>query len=289
MPSGGIVILDFGSQFTQLIARRVRSKDVFSQIVSCHVEREEVLEYQPKGLILSGGPSNILEENSPRLPFDIWSLGLPVMGICYGMQLIGLDLGLEVVRAGDAEYGFTRIDAQTDHALFNGTPKQQQVWMSHGDKITGGEGKIDVLALSENSEVAAFSARDRNAVGVLFHPEVHHTTHGERILQNFLFDICGCEPNWSASNIIDTMVDDIRVIAISYDVPAFVGKRVLQRVCLCWCGWIRDVEDLEVGVIHVSDKCIFAADCYAVRISCRFNRRNALRICRCADVNHVKA
>ena len=233
MPSGGIVILDFGSQFTQLIARRVRSKDVFSQIVSCHVEREEVLEYQPKGLILSGGPSSILEENSPRLPFDIWSLGLPVMGICYGMQLIGLDLGLEVVSAGDAEYGFTLIDAQSDHALFKGTPKQQQVWMSHGDKITGGEGKIDVLALSENSEVAAFSARDRNAVGVLFHPEVHHTTHGERILQNFLFDICGCEPNWSASNIIDTMVDDIRVKAEGERVICGVSGGVDSSVAAC--------------------------------------------------------
>jgi GMP synthase (glutamine-hydrolysing) len=237
MPKGGIVIMDFGSQYTQLIARRIRSHKVFSQILSCTASREEVLEFAPSGVVLSGGPSSVLEKDSPRLSFDLWSLGLPVLGICYGMQLIGLELGLEVVRAGEAEYGFTRIEVDAEHTLFKGTPKQQQVWMSHGDKISGGEGVVDVLAVSENSEVAAFVAPQKNAVCVQFHPEVHHTTHGERILHNFLFEICGCQANWSATNIVDSLVDEIRgrvgsdrvICAVSGGVDSSVAACLIDR------------------------------------------------------------
>jgi GMP synthase (glutamine-hydrolysing) len=237
MPSGGIVILDYGSQYTQLIARRIRSQDVFSQILSCNATRDEVLEFAPKGVILSGGPSSVLEKGSPRLPFDIWSLGLPVLGICYGMHLIALDIGLDVVRAGEAEYGYSQIDAIAGHALFGETPKGQQVWMSHGDKVSGGEGRIEVLAVSENSEVAAFAVPDRGALAVQFHPEVHHTTHGEQILRNFLLEICGCAPNWSAGDIIDQMVEEIGrrvggdrlVCAVSGGVDSSVAACLVDR------------------------------------------------------------
>jgi GMP synthase (glutamine-hydrolysing) len=237
MPSGGIVILDYGSQYTQLIARRIRSQEVFSQILACTATREEVLEYEPKGIILSGGPSSVVEDGSPRLPFDIWSLDLPVLGICYGMHLIALDAELDVVRAGEAEYGYATIDLETDHALFRDTPKSQQVWMSHGDKVSGGESKYEVLAMSENSEVAAFAIADRRALCVQFHPEVHHTTYGERILHNFLFDICECVSNWSAGNIVDQMVTDIRgsvgdgrvICGVSGGVDSSVAACLLDR------------------------------------------------------------
>ncbi len=237
MPSGGIVILDFGSQYTQLIARRIRSHEVFSQILSCDAAREEIMEYEPKGLILSGGPSSVLDEGSPQLPFDIWSLGLPVLGICYGMHLIGKDIGLNVERAGAAEYGYARINTRHDHPVFKDTPDEQQVWMSHGDKVSGDDSKIEVLATSENSELAAFSVPGKNAICVQFHPEVHHTTHGARILENYLFEICGCQQNWSAKNIVDQMVSELRdqigesrvICAVSGGVDSSVAACLLDR------------------------------------------------------------
>jgi GMP synthase (glutamine-hydrolysing) len=237
MPSGGIVILDYGSQFTQLIARRIRAQDVFSQILACTATREDVLEFAPRGIILSGGPSSVREDGAPRLPFDIWSLGIPVLGICYGMQLIALEAGFDVVEAGEAEYGYARIETRSGEGLFRDTPTEQQVWMSHGDKVSADEKNLEVLAMSENSEVAAFAVPDRNTYCVQFHPEVHHTTHGGQILRNFLFDICGCEPNWSAGDIIDQMVSEIReavgegrvICAVSGGVDSAVAACLIDR------------------------------------------------------------
>lgn len=236
MPAGGIVILDYGSQYTQLIARRIRSKAVFSQILPCTAGREEILRHRPRGLILSGGPSSVFEEGAPVLPGDVWSFGLPVLGICYGMHLIGMDLGLEVKKAGRAEYGYTRIKASGANPLFRETPVDQQVWMSHGDKVIGGD-KLEVIATSENSEIAAFAVPERRAWGVQFHPEVHHTVHGDKILENFLFGICGCEPNWSAGDIVDQMVGEIKslvgkdrvICAVSGGVDSSVAACLLDR------------------------------------------------------------
>jgi GMP synthase (glutamine-hydrolysing) len=237
MPSGGIVILDYGSQYTQLIARKIRAQNVFSQILACTAGPEEVLEYRPRGVILSGGPSSVTEPGSPRLPFDIWSLELPVLGICYGMHLIALEAGFNVVAAGKAEYGYASVETSGDPQLLRGTPHTQQVWMSHGDKVSETETGLEVLAVSENSEVAAFSVPERNAYGVQFHPEVHHTTHGEQILSNYIFDICGCEPNWSAGDIVDQMVDEIRdrvgggrvICAVSGGVDSSVAACLIDR------------------------------------------------------------
>jgi GMP synthase (glutamine-hydrolysing) len=193
-----------------LIARKIRAQNVFSQILACTASRDEVLEFQPKGVILSGGPASVAEEGSPRLPFDIWSMDLPVLGICYGMHVVAHDLGVEVVPAGKAEYGYARINISGEVDLFRGTPSQQQVWMSHGDTVSETDERFQVLAVSENSKVAAFSIPERRAYCVQFHPEVHHTTHGEQILRNFMFDVCECETNWSAGDIVDQMVVDIR-------------------------------------------------------------------------------
>jgi GMP synthase (glutamine-hydrolysing) len=238
VPWGGIVILDYGSQYTQLIARKIRAQSVFSQIVAWTATREEVLEYEPRGVILSGGPSSVCEEGAPGLPFDIWSLGLPVLGICYGMQLIALDAGVEVAPAGKAEYGRAVVRSDRESDLLRGTPKRQQVWMSHGDKLKGtSKGSVQVLAVSENSEIAAFSIPDRRAYGVQFHPEVHHTTYGEQILRNFTFDICGCEPIWTAGDIVDQMVEEIRetvgdarvICAVSGGVDSSVAACLIDR------------------------------------------------------------
>jgi GMP synthase (glutamine-hydrolysing) len=210
MASNGIVILDYGSQFTQLIARRIRAKGVFSQILPWDSPRARVLAHAPRGVILSGGPSSVFETGAPALPADLWDWGLPVLGICYGMQLVGRALGFDVVRAGAAEYGHTRIRADVDHPLFRRTPAEQSVWMSHGDKVTGGDEKFRVIATSVNSEIAAFHYPPRNVYAVQFHPEVQHTTYGDTIIENFLFTVCGCERNWSAGAIVDEMVRDIR-------------------------------------------------------------------------------
>jgi GMP synthase (glutamine-hydrolysing) len=212
MAHHGVVILDYGSQFTQLIARRIRSKGVFSQILPWSATRERVFEQAPRGIILSGGPASVFEPGAPSLPPDLWSWDLPVLAICYGMQLVGRDLGFEVVRAGKAEYGHTRIQADVNDPLFRGTPPEQSVWMSHGDsvRVNGADAALQVLARSSTSELAAFRFAPRKVYAVQFHPEVHHTTHGDRIIENFLFDVCRCERDWSAGAIVDEMVREIR-------------------------------------------------------------------------------
>ncbi len=237
MPEHGIVILDYGSQFTQLIARRIRSKGVFSRIVPWNVTRETALQDHPRGVILSGGPSSVFEAGAPALPSDIWEWGVPVLGICYGMQLVSRDLGFDVVRAGAAEYGHTRIHADTDHALFKNTPPDQSVWMSHGDTVRGGDPKLAVLARSDASEIAAFHYPPRNVYGVQFHPEVRHTAFGDTIIENFLFKVCDCEANWSTGAIVDQMVADLRervgdsrvICAVSGGVDSSVVACLIDR------------------------------------------------------------
>lgn len=210
MQSGGIVILDFGSQFTQLIAKSIRRQHVFSQILNCTASREEVLHYQPNGIILSGGPSSVFQEGSPQLPDYILELGLPVLGICYGMHLLALGSGVPVEKSGSGEYGFTMIETAGGSRLFDGTPREQQVWMSHGDKITGSAPGMERIASSDNCEIAAFSIEDRQIYAVQFHPEVQHTIHGQRMLKNFIFDICRCVDDWLPANIVESSIEEIR-------------------------------------------------------------------------------
>lgn len=213
MQSGGIVILDFGSQFTQLIAKSIRKQHVFSQILNCTASKEEVLLYQPNGIILSGGPSSVFQPGAPQLPAYILELGLPVLGICYGMHLLALGIGVPVEKSGSGEYGFTMIETVGDSRLLDGTPREQQVWMSHGDKITGSAPGMETIASSGRCEIAAFSIEERKMYAVQFHPEVQHTVHGRRILRNFLFDICRCNDDWLPENIVESTIDEIRKTA----------------------------------------------------------------------------
>jgi GMP synthase (glutamine-hydrolysing) len=237
MQTGGIVILDFGSQFTQLIAKSIRKQHVFSQILSCKASKEDILLYQPNGIILSGGPSSVFEPDAPRLPGYLLELGLPVLGICYGMQLLALALDATVEKSGSGEYGFTMIETTGDSTLFAGTPQEQQVWMSHGDKITGGAAGMKKRASSGNCEFAAFSIEERRLYAVQFHPEVHHTVHGQRILSNFLFDICKCANDWLPENIVQSKIDEIRrtvvggrtLCAVSGGVDSSVTAALVSR------------------------------------------------------------
>jgi len=207
-----VLILDFGSQTTQLIARRVRESQVYCEIHPFNFGIEAIKAFSPRGIILSGGPASIYEEGAPRLQAPIFDLGVPVLGICYGMQVLTQVFEGEVSGAADREYGSARITVEDSSDLFYGlgTGSLQTVWMSHGDRITRIPKGFMVLAKSRNSPVAAMGDRSRRYFGVQFHPEVSHTPEGSRILKNFLFRICGCEPSWTMTSFIHKTVRNLR-------------------------------------------------------------------------------
>ena len=207
-----ILILDFGSQYTQLIARRVREAQVYCEIHPFNLSIQKIIDFSPKGIILSGGPSSIYDKNSPMADRGILNLKVPVLGICYGMQYLTYTLGGIVSNADDREYGNASITIQDDRDLFHGFKKREKemVWMSHGDRIDRMPEGFSVLARSDNSPVAAMADAPRKLFGVQFHPEVVHTPKGTRILKNFLFRICGCEPLWTMSSFVERNIRDLR-------------------------------------------------------------------------------
>jgi GMP synthase (glutamine-hydrolysing) len=206
----GIAIVDYGSQYTQLIARRIRSMRVYSEIHAPTVPLARVMAASPRGLILSGGPSSVIGIGAPTLPgwFDEWTH--PVLGICYGMQLLARHAGTPVESSAVGEYGHTIITLQGDSALFKGLPRELKVWMSHGDKVLATWPGSEIIASSDDCAVAAIADRARSLYGVQFHPEVIHTDRGDEILRNFLFDVCGCRPSWEAGSIIEEKTAEIR-------------------------------------------------------------------------------
>ena len=205
-----VIVLDYGGQYSQLIARRVRECGVFSELLPHHVGAEEVARRKPKGVILSGGPSSVYEPGAPALDRDLLDLGIPVLGICYGMQLIARELGGRVEGAEVGEFGRSQLAVSEPGRLLAGTPPEQTCWMSHRDTVFAAPPEFTPLASSTASPVAAFESVDRGIYGIQFHPEVVHTPYGQAVLTNFLEDVCGCERNWSASSVIEDQIERIR-------------------------------------------------------------------------------
>jgi GMP synthase (glutamine-hydrolysing) len=205
-----VVVLDYGGQYSQLIARRVRECGVFSELLPHHVGVEEVRRRHPKGLILSGGPSSVYADGAPALDPELLELGIPVLGICYGMQLLALKLGGRVEGADVGEFGRSQLDVTVHGRLLAGTPDQQSCWMSHRDTVFAPPPGFTALAASTESPVAAFESSERGVYGIQFHPEVVHTPYGNQVLTNFLRDVCGCEQTWSAASVIEEQIERIR-------------------------------------------------------------------------------
>jgi GMP synthase (glutamine-hydrolysing) len=205
-----IVVLDYGGQYSQLIARRVRECGVFSELLPHHVGAREVARRRPKGVILSGGPASVYAEGAPPLESELLELGIPVLGICYGMQLLARELGGSVEAAEVGEFGRSQLTVREPGRLLAGTPNEQTCWMSHRDTVFSAPAGFSALASSTASPVAAFESEQRGVYGIQFHPEVVHTPYGQRVLTNFLQDICGCERSWSAASVIEDQIERIR-------------------------------------------------------------------------------
>jgi GMP synthase (glutamine-hydrolysing) len=205
-----VVVLDYGGQYSQLIARRVRECGVFSELLPHHVGAEEVRRRRPKGLILSGGPASVYADGAPRLDPELLELGIPVLGICYGMQLVALSLGGRVEGAEVGEFGRSKLSVRQSGRLLAGLPDVQSCWMSHRDTVFEAPAGFTALASSTASPVAAFESVEREIYGIQFHPEVVHTPYGQDILKTFLGDVCGCDMAWSAASIVEEQIARIR-------------------------------------------------------------------------------
>jgi len=207
-----ILILDFGSQYTQLIARRIREQKVYCEIHPFNYNLDEIKKLDPKGIILSGGPSSVYDESAPICSEQLFSLGMPVLGICYGMQLMSYLLGGKVTRSDKREYGRAIIEITEPTGVFEGfkTSENISVWMSHGDKVDAIPSGFSQIAHTSNTLFAAIAHAERKLYGLQFHPEVLHTNCGMDILKNFIFKVCGCSPNWNIKNFIDSQLAEIR-------------------------------------------------------------------------------
>ena len=247
-PFDTVLVVDFGAQYAQLIARRVREAHVYSEIVPRTMPVSEMLARRPKGIIFSGGPASVHVENAPSIDPAVYETAVPVLGICYGAQLVAQQLGGEVRRTGSGEYGRTPMElGGVESLLFSDLPVEQQVWMSHGDSIVAAPPGFVVTATTPGTPVAALEDRERGVFGVQFHPEVAHTERGQEILKSFLYDVCGCRPGWTKVSIIEQAVAEVRA--------AVGSERVL-------CGLSGGVDSaVAAALVHkaVGDQltCVF--------------------------------
>jgi GMP synthase (glutamine-hydrolysing) len=242
-----VLVVDFGAQYAQLIARRVREARVYSEIVPHTMPVAEMLAKRPKAIILSGGPASVYADGAPQVDAALFETGVPTFGICYGFQAMALALGGSVERTGLAEFGGTALSVVGERTLFRGLPATQSVWMSHGDSVSSAPAGFVVTATSAGAAVAAFEDDARRLYGVQFHPEVMHTAHGQRVLEQFLYEGAGCQPSWTMVNIVDEAVDAIRA--------QVGGKRVI-------CGLSGGVDSaVAAALVHkaVGDQltCVF--------------------------------
>jgi GMP synthase (glutamine-hydrolysing) len=205
-----ILIIDFGSQYTQLITRRVRESSVFSEIYPHTVSIEQIKKINPIGIILSGGPMSVYDVDAPLISSDILELGIPVLGICYGLQFISLSLGGIVEPAKDREYGKATLKIKNESPLFNNVKNESIVWMSHGDYLNSPPKAFQIIGTSDHSPVCAIADENKKIYGLQFHPEVMHTEEGGKIIHNFLFNICKSQGNWTTGNFIESKISEIK-------------------------------------------------------------------------------
>lgn len=232
-----ILIIDFGSQYNQLIARRVREHHVYCRIEPPQMTLAAIKELAPEGIILSGGPASIYSKGSPRVDRGIFELGIPVLGICYGLQYMIDSLGGKVIGSTKREYGFAELSLKKNQGLFAGVAKKTQCWMSHGDSIGALPAGFTITASTSNTPVAAAEDTRRHFYGLQFHPEVVHTQDGKKILANFLFNVCGCKKNWSMKSFVNQAVDEIReqvgsekvILGLSGGVDSSVAAVLLHK------------------------------------------------------------
>ena len=233
-----ILILDFGSQYTQLIARRIREAGVYCEIHPFDMAEEKVREFNPAGIVLSGGPESVHEQNTPRISQVVFDLRCPLLGICYGMQALAHQLGGKVEASGKREYGHARLALTTLNKLIDNLGEQQfSVWMSHGDKVVDIPTGFKIVATSNNAPIAAMADDERQYYGIQFHPEVTHTNHGQAILERFLFTICNIKPDWTADNIAHQLEQSVReqvgndevLLGLSGGVDSSVVAALLHR------------------------------------------------------------
>ncbi len=232
-----VLVVDFGAQYAQLIARRVREANVYSEIVPHTMSVADMLAKEPAAIILSGGPSSVYEEGAPSIDPAIFEVGVPVLGICYGFQTMAHALGGTVGRTGTREYGHTEATVAGDSCLFDGTPDDQIVWMSHGDAVQGAPEGFTVTASTAETPVAAFECSERRLYGLQWHPEVGHSQFGQDALKNFLYEGAGIKPTWTAGSIVDEQVEKIReqvgdaqvICALSGGVDSSVAAALVHK------------------------------------------------------------
>lgn len=266
-----VVVLDFGGQYNQLIARRIRDLQVYSELVPHDVTPEKLRAMGVKGIVFSGGPRSVYDEQALSVNPEIYQMGVPILGICYGMQLMARDFAASVNRAQVREYGLSHLHVVTQNALLVNTPLMQNVWMSHGDMVTEVPPGFQVDAKTASAPVAAMSAPSRGLFGVQFHPEVQHTDFGDTMLRNFVFHICKCVPNWRMDSFVDDAIAQIReqvgeervLMALSGGVDSSVTAALLHRAIgdRLTCvfvdhGFLRHQEAEQVmemfrGVLHM--------------------------------------
>jgi GMP synthase (glutamine-hydrolysing) len=231
-----VLVVDFGAQYAQLIARRVREARVYSEVVPHTATVEEIKAKDPQAIVLSGGPASVYAEGAPQLDPALFDLGVPVFGICYGFQAMAQALGGTVAHTGTSEYGRTELKVEGGE-LHSGLPDTQPVWMSHGDAVTAAPDGFDVVATSAGAPVAAFEDRARRLAGVQYHPEVLHSPHGQQVLSRFLHEFAGIDATWTAANIADSLVDQVRnqigegraICGLSGGVDSAVAAALVQR------------------------------------------------------------
>jgi GMP synthase (glutamine-hydrolysing) len=275
-----ILVLDFGSQYTQLIARRVRESKVYSEIFPFKASIEKIKNFDPKGVILSGGPSSVYDSGAPIPDLKIFELGIPVLGICYGMQLMAHCLGGRVAKARKREYGKAELLVDDSKDIFEGIPIKTIVWMSHGDRIELCPPRFKQIAHTANSPVAAMANKSKNFYAFQFHPEVVHTPRGFEILKNFLFSICKCKPTWTIKSFIETAIKEIkekvgnkRVVCgisggVDSTVTAVLAHKSIgdQLTCIfvdngvLRTGEAKKVEETLRRHFHMKVKCIDASE-----------------------------